>query len=233
MKNRSLLCLILFVISALLLSACGNSRTLSEEDLDQININVERLNAGDHQFQFTLSGFEDTDSPRYKSALTTLRKTRPGDVIEIIELSVAGDEDQSSPEIRAHINEPISLNRTLWAFGKKHYRDHHVDFESQLNGNEFHIMDRMPELIGGPDELQRHVRYPSALEAENIEGNVVLEFIVNEYGRAENVAVISSLHEAADTEAIRLVKKASFHPGEYDGLPVRVQITLPVRFRKS
>lgn len=233
MDSRSSLYLFSVCISLLLLSSCGNFRTLSEEDLEQISINVEHLKSEPNYYQLTLSGFENIEASLCKSALNALQDSRSDDIIEIIELSAAENEARSSPKIRAFINEPISLNRTLWVFGKKHYRDHHVDYESQLNGNEFHIMDRMPELIGGPDELQRHVRYPSALESENIEGEVELEFIVNEFGETENVVVITSLHETADKEAIRVVKEVSLHPGEYDGVPVRVQITLPVCFRNS
>lgn len=225
--------LFVLAISIIMFSACGNSKPLSEEDLERININVEHPNAEDHLFQLTLAGFEDTESPLYKSALSMLRNTRTGDITNIIEVSADGHTGEKSPEIRAFISQPISLNRTLWAFGKNHYRAHHVEYESDHTGNKFYIMDRMPELIGGLDGLQQNIRYPAALEESNIEGEVVLELIVNEYGEAENVAVVSSLHEAANREAIRAVKEASFHPGEYDGLPVRVMIALSVLFNRS
>lgn len=224
---------LLIIICVLFYSACGSPQKLNDTDLEQILIEVEQINSQDSYFQMTLFGFQDTKSPLYRSTLNHLQDSRPGDIIEIAEVPSVRNTDENSPEIQVLIEQPISLNRVLWSFGKKHYREHHVDYERESTGNRYVIIERMPELIGGLDELQRKVRYLSVLRESDIEGDVLLKFIVNEFGEVNDPLIITSLHEAADKEALRVIREASFRPGEQDGVPVRIQISLPVSFHNK
>ncbi len=95
----------------------------------------------------------------------------------------------------------------------------------------FIIVEQMPELIGGLAALQREVRYPERALRANIEGRVIVQFIVNEKGEVENPKVIRGIGGGCDEEAIRVVKQAKFKPGMQRGRPVRVQYNLPVIFR--
>jgi len=95
----------------------------------------------------------------------------------------------------------------------------------------FVIVEQMPELIGGLAALQREVRYPERALRANIEGRVIVQFIVNERGEVENPQVIRGIGGGCDEEAIRVVKQAKFKPGMQRGRPVRVQYNLPVIFR--
>jgi periplasmic protein TonB len=95
----------------------------------------------------------------------------------------------------------------------------------------FIIVEQMPELIGGLAALQADVRYPERALRANIEGRVIVQFIVNERGEVENPQVIRGIGGGCDEEAIRVVKQAKFKPGMQRGRPVRVQYNLPVIFR--
>ena len=96
----------------------------------------------------------------------------------------------------------------------------------------FVIVEEMPELIGGLQGLQQHIRYPEMARRAGIEGRVYIQFIVNERGEVENPRVIRGIGGGADEEALRaLVQHAKFTPGMQRGRPVRVQYSLPIVFR--
>jgi|SRR5699024_2915917 len=95
----------------------------------------------------------------------------------------------------------------------------------------FQAVEQMPELIGGLAELQSKIDYPEQAAKAGIEGLVTVQFIVDKEGNVENPEVIRGIGGGADEEALRVVKKAKFKPGRQRGKPVRVQYSLPIRFR--
>lgn len=94
----------------------------------------------------------------------------------------------------------------------------------------FVVVEHMPELIGGLASLQAKVRYPELAVRANIQGRVVVQFIINERGEVENPHVVRGIGGGCDEEAIRVVKQAQFTPGMQRGRPVRVQYSLPITF---
>ena len=94
----------------------------------------------------------------------------------------------------------------------------------------FVLVEDMPVLKGGLESLQNKVRYPERALRANIQGRVIVQFIVNERGEVENPVVTRGIGGGCDEEAIRVVKQAEFIPGMQRGRPVRVQYSLPVIF---
>lgn len=94
----------------------------------------------------------------------------------------------------------------------------------------FVVVEHMPELIGGLASLQEKVRYPELAVRANIQGRVVVQFIINERGEVENPQVVRGIGGGCDEEAVRVVKQARFTPGMQRGRPVRVQYSVPVTF---
>lgn len=96
----------------------------------------------------------------------------------------------------------------------------------------FVVVEQMPELIGGIQSLHEYIRYPKQAQKSNIEGLVMIQFIITETGEIENPQVIRGIGGGCDEEALRVVKEhAKFKPGMQRGTPVRVQYTLPIRFK--
>lgn len=95
----------------------------------------------------------------------------------------------------------------------------------------FTVVEEMPELIGGMEELQGKINYPDEARKAGIEGQVVVQFIVNEEGQVEDPEVVRGIGGGADEEALRVVQEAEFEPGMQRGEPVRVQYSLPIIFR--
>ena len=94
-------------------------------------------------------------------------------------------------------------------------------------------MSQRPELEGGLQALMNEVQYPEMAKEAGIQGRVLVQFVVNKNGQAQDVTVSKSVHETLDAEAIRAVKEMSFEPGMKDGEPINVQMVLPVTFKLS
>ena len=96
--------------------------------------------------------------------------------------------------------------------------------------------ERMPQFIGGDKEMMsylgRNIKYPMNAQERNIQGTVVLRFVVDKDGNITDVTVLRSLDSHCDKEAIRVVKSMPrWIPGEQNGTPVAVYFTIPVKFK--
>lgn len=101
------------------------------------------------------------------------------------------------------------------------------------------LVEVQPEFPGGMDRLMKYfaknLRYPAKAKANNVQGRVVLKFIVDKQGDISDVEVVKSLDPECDAEAIRLIKNMpKWNPGKIDGEPVdRCSFTCPVIFKLS
>lgn len=96
--------------------------------------------------------------------------------------------------------------------------------------------DTLPEYPGGDRALLRflaeNLKYPVEAMEDNIQGKVVVKFVVNKKGDVENVHVIEGVDPSLDKEAVRVAKKLyGFKPGKKDGAAVKTWFTLPIVFR--
>jgi protein TonB len=97
-------------------------------------------------------------------------------------------------------------------------------------------VEEMPEFPGGWQALLKYIgqniRYPSEAQNNNIQGKVILQFVVNSDGSVDRIEVLRSVHPSLDSEAVRVVKTLPrFKPGKQGGIPVPVWYSLPVTFR--
>ncbi len=93
------------------------------------------------------------------------------------------------------------------------------------------MCEKMPELIGGMDGLQKKIRYPLQAKTLGVQGVVYVQSIINEKGKVEDPKVVKKLGAGCDEEALRVLKKSKFKPGYDKGKPVKVRFTLPIFFR--
>lgn len=89
------------------------------------------------------------------------------------------------------------------------------------------VVDEPPERISFPPP-----EYPRMLLEARIEGQVVLEAVIDTTGHAEppSIKVISSTNRAFEAPAKDALRKALFRAGRVRGQPVRVLVHLPLRF---
>lgn len=96
-------------------------------------------------------------------------------------------------------------------------------------------VEQDPQFPGGMKELlkylQKNVHYPPAAQRANIEGKVVVQFVVEKDGSVGQVKVLKSVGFGCDEEAVRVVKSMpKWAPGKQNGRAVRVYYTLPVSY---
>jgi protein TonB len=103
----------------------------------------------------------------------------------------------------------------------------------------FIVVEDMPEFPGGQDSMAKFISdnliYPALAQENNIQGRVVVQFIVEEDGRISNVKLVSTpLGWGLDEAAIRVIKKMpNWKPGKQRGEPVKVRFVIPIRFQLS
>ena len=80
--------------------------------------------------------------------------------------------------------------------------------------------------------LQRNLRYPEQAQIHDIQGRVVVRFVVNRDGTIEQVCIAKGVSEELDQEAVRVIKlMPKWEPGLNNGTPVRSYFSLPITFR--
>ncbi len=81
-------------------------------------------------------------------------------------------------------------------------------------------------------QLNPPPRYPGLAKRRGYEGLVVLEVDVDEYGRPATVTLFAgSGHSLLDKAALRAVRKWHFQSGSINGIPQKMTVKVPVRFR--
>jgi TonB family protein len=96
-------------------------------------------------------------------------------------------------------------------------------------------VDKEPEFPGGPAVfmtfLARNIRYPAAMREANVQGRVIVTFVVEEDGSLSDVHALRGPGYGANEEAVRVVSTSpNWTPGYKDGKAVRVQYTVPLMF---
>ena len=100
----------------------------------------------------------------------------------------------------------------------------------------YNSVEQMPEFPGGAAAmmryLQENIKYPPEAAKNNIEGRVIVQFVIDETGQVGEVKVVRPVSEELDAEAVRVVKTfPKFEPGRQDGEAVSVWYTLPIMFK--
>ncbi len=79
-----------------------------------------------------------------------------------------------------------------------------------------------------------NLKYPQNAYDKNIQGRVVLQFLVRKTGEVDSVKIIKGLEPSLDAEAIRLVAGfPQFKPATFDLEPVDWRMALPIKFNKA
>lgn len=94
----------------------------------------------------------------------------------------------------------------------------------------------LPKYPGGVNELMsflgQNLIYPQKAIEDNIQGKVVVKFVVDKKGNAANPEIINSIHPLLDAEALRVVSLLTgFTPGQKNGHSVNTWYTLPINFK--
>ena len=93
----------------------------------------------------------------------------------------------------------------------------------------------MPKFPGGDDELMsflaHRIRYPVISMENEVQGKVIVGFVIGSNGKVKNIRILQSLDPFTDGESMRLVSMLpDWLPGTCKGKPIDVKYTLPINF---
>jgi protein TonB len=99
----------------------------------------------------------------------------------------------------------------------------------------FTFVEQQPEYNGGFLAMQKyigaHIKYPKYALAQGIEGTVYVELVVDQYGNVGEVKTVRGIGFGCDEAAEEVIAgMPKWFPGKQNGNPVRVRLTLPIKF---
>lgn len=99
----------------------------------------------------------------------------------------------------------------------------------------FTAVEHAPGFVGGDAAfgrfLAQNIKYPKAARENNIQGNVIANFIVEPNGDLTNIKILRGIGYGADEETVRILKLSpKWEPGIQNGKKVRVEYSVPVHF---
>jgi TonB family protein len=109
------------------------------------------------------------------------------------------------------------------------------DEQNATDDKVFDVVENMPEFNGGAGALMQYlshnIRYP---EEKDIQGRVIVSFVVDKDGSISNAQVVKSVHPSFDAEALRIINNMpKWIPGTQNGKPVNVKYVVPINFKSS
>ena len=97
-------------------------------------------------------------------------------------------------------------------------------------------VDEMPVPPGGITGLTNYMiqnlTYPAAAKDANVQGMVVVTFVVSADGKVEGVEILRWIGSGCDEEAVRVISNSgTWTPAKKEGKAVATKMTLPVQFK--
>lgn len=249
-KPRHLKAFILTIIGALCIGAVGviymSAVKYIEEQrlLDQAQQDAVVIDTSAEE-----EGAEEDVQERYEEPEVQALPEEILNTVKVTELLIAEDEEVRSED---EIKTQDELKETQTAFGQTDFdkgtddrnvtREHKNEVIVEEKKPEpvkeevFKAVEQMPTFPGGDAELMKwlrdHIQYPTVAMENNIQGRVVVQFVVTKTGKVGEVKVVRSVDRDLDKEAIRVCKSLpDFIPGRMNGQAVNVWYTLPVQFK--
>lgn len=100
----------------------------------------------------------------------------------------------------------------------------------------FVAVEQQAEFPGGQAALMKwlstNVRYPESAQQNDVQGRVIVKFVVEKDGSIGAATILKGVDKDLDREALRVVKKMpKWQPGKNNGVAVRSYFNLPVVFK--
>lgn len=191
---------------------------------------------------------EEEVQERYEEEKPEVLPEEVLNTVKVTELAIVNDDEVKAED---EIKTQDELQETTTAFGQsdfdqgtddrnvvREYKDEIVVEEKKpVEDNQvFTAVEQMPQFPGGEKALMEYIhknlRYPPVAMENNIQGRVIIQFVVTKTGKIGEVKVARSKDPDLDKEAVRVVKSLpDFIPGKMNGQSVNVWYTLPITFK--
>ena len=110
--------------------------------------------------------------------------------------------------------------------------------EEEIGDEVFSVAEVMPSFPGGTpgfyEYISNNLKYPRRAKKAEVEGKVILRFVVDLTGQVSDVEVVKGIGFDCDEEAVRIIKDSpKWIPGQQSGKNVRVRMIVPLNFELS
>lgn len=145
--------------------------------------------------------------------------------------------EESRPELKNQLSPSSDPSKDAQDIAKEVRKNIEVDETPKPSDNEIHTaVDQQAQFPGGQSALFKfigsNVKYPPLAQENNIQGRVLVKFVVEKDGSISNVSVIKGVDNSLDKEAIRVVKAMpKWTPAKLNGNIVRSYYTIPITFK--
>lgn len=100
----------------------------------------------------------------------------------------------------------------------------------------FQAVEQPADFPGGQAALMKwlsnNIRYPESAQQNDIQGRVIVKFVVEKDGSIGHAQILKGVDKDLDREALRVVNKMpKWQAGKNNGVAVRSYFTLPVTFK--
>lgn len=117
----------------------------------------------------------------------------------------------------------------------KELRDSIITVEEEVEEEPYHIVEQMPIFPGGEKSMYKFIsdslKCPVKLFDSNIQGSVVVRFIVKSDGSVADVRLLRKLDPDFDKEVVEMIKKMpKWIPGKHKGKAVSIYYPLRIPF---
>lgn len=165
------------------------------------------------------------------------------------EVMINTEQDQKPPEVKVQpvqvLSDFINVVRNDTQITTEYdFNDFAEDFvvevpvvqEEEVEDIPVYVAEEMPSFQGGDlnafrNWVQTRLVYPRTAQENNIQGKVVLKFVIERDGTLTNIEEIASPDRSLTEEAIRVLKTSpKWSPGKQRNKPVRVFYILPIDY---
>ncbi len=244
--NRAMLVILVVLLIVALLGLLANT-VLQQNDArpeDQVEQAIIDYSADEQEE-------EEEEEPEQQRVEEQQPEALPEEILNTVkatELQITRDE-----EVVEEIKSQDDLKETDTAIGKTDFdkgtddlnvvREHKEEViveekkpEPVDDNRVFDVVEQKPQFPGGEAALLKyvaeHIRYPAMAQENNVQGRVVVQFVVTKTGSVGEVKVVRGKDPDLDKEAVRVVKSLpAFVPGKMNGHAVNVWYTLPIQFK--
>jgi protein TonB len=243
--NKAMIVVVIFIALAFILPFIINTVIPKGEERPEDLTEQALVNLADADDQ---KDEPEEEQQRYEEEKPEVLPEEVLNTVKVTELAIVEDDKVKAED---EIKTQDELKETTTAFGQSDFdkgtddrnvvREHKdevvVEEKKPVEENKvFTAVEQMPQFPGGEEALmkyiQSHLKYPPVAMENNIQGRVVVQFVVTKTGKIGEIKVARSKDPDLDKEAVRVVKTLpDFIPGKMNGQAVAVWYTLPITFK--
>ncbi len=169
--------------------------------------------------------------------LPTIKKANVTETANSVVDSISNETPQTVPAIESEtiLAEKKDTVKTV-VKRRKASRAKAIKRNPKVDDNEiYESAEHIPTYPGGAAALmefiQNNLQYPEKAKSDKAEGIIQVSFVVEKDGSTSEFEVLDEHHPSLEAEAVRVLKMMpKWNPGTQDGVKIRVEYTVPVKF---